>query len=201
MILRLKVRRPSGRVPVENLFDIVSNPLINPLIYDLGEIVLIHLFMTKTKNKLFLEVELFWCKSEVGCVRMSSSHLLSSISTQSSATDAPPPPTATGVSIKTDEGANMGREHWDYKHSRVGKNSQVFGSGQKTLGHSSYHDTGNSSTGSGDKPCCGLRRRSEQWHPSSLVTCSSNKGLLFFAIRWMSALSCQGRTHLRNWNL
>lgn len=59
MILRLKVRRPSGRVPVENLFDIVSNPLINPLIYDLGEIVLIHLFMTKTKNKLFLEVELF----------------------------------------------------------------------------------------------------------------------------------------------
>lgn len=34
-------------------------------------------FMTKTKKKLALEVKCFWCKNEVCCIRMSSSHLLS----------------------------------------------------------------------------------------------------------------------------
>lgn len=57
-------------------FDTISNLLV----YDLSEIVLSYLFMARTKKKV---VTLPYVRmSEVSCVRMSSSHLLSLISTQ-----------------------------------------------------------------------------------------------------------------------
>lgn len=61
----------------KNVLWIGIEMISHPPVYNLYEVILIHLPMTKTKTRSFSEVKLFCSKNEVSCVGMLSSPLLS----------------------------------------------------------------------------------------------------------------------------